>query len=730
MGEVLTAVRLLERLREIYPARQLYVSATTLAGRALAEEKLAGLVDGIFYAPIDYCFAVRRVLRTLRPSVVVVMETEIWPNWYREIKRTGAGLVVVNGRISDKAIGSYRRQRWFFRNVLEWPDLILAQSKLSARRYVEMGAPPDRVRNAGNLKYDFDPSKVKPPETVENVVRRLGASPVWISASTMPPAETGDVDEDDVVVAAFRELAREFPSLLLLLAPRRPARFDEVAGKLEAAGIPFLRRTTMTGEEQLPLPGVLLLDTIGELSGCFTLADAVFMGGTLARRGGHNILEPAFFSRPVIIGPHMENFPEIAAEFLESGGVIRVETPRELAGAVARILRDPEQRRKIGKRARELAEAERGATERAVAEIRRLSAVSVLKPVHPAPVRFLLRPFSWLWELGSAWKRARAMRRRRALAAPVISVGGIGMGGAGKTPFTLWLVERLKNEGLSPAILTRGYRRRVPEKSTILEAGSQAKTELTGDEAQLFLRAGLAHVGIGSDRYSTGKLLERKFPVNVMVLDDGFQHWQLDRQLDIVLIDALDPFAGSALFPLGRLREPLEALERADVFLITRTDPASPIEGIEQRLRCYNARAPIFRSQVRPLSWTDASSGETWQPEFVADRRVAAFCGLANPASFWHTLAALGCRPVVHWSLCDHCHYRPTELRRMAAHAVSAGAELLLTTEKDLMNLPAGAAELVAPLRLLWLKIGMQVENETAILDLIRHKLDTGSRPG
>ena len=185
----------------------------------------------------------------------------------------------------------------------------------------------------------------------------------------------------------------------------------------------------------------------------------------------------------------------------------------ELAGAVGKLRRGPGLRRATGGRARELASAERGATTRAVAEIQRLSEQAIPAVPEPLILRVLLWPFTHLWRLGGQWKRRTALARRRALKTPVISVGGIGMGGAGKTPFTLWLADRLKAGGLTPAILTRGYRRRVPENSTILAAGAPAPASLTGDEAQLFLRARTAHVGIGADRYRTGALLGQRYPV-------------------------------------------------------------------------------------------------------------------------------------------------------------------------------------------------------------------------
>ena len=728
VGEVMAALGLLRRLREESKERKIYVSATTLAGRALAAEKLRGLADGVFYAPIDYRFAVRAVLRRLRPSVVVVLETEIWPNLYREVKRSGAGLLIVNGRISDKAFPRNLRFRWLFEAALAWPDRILAQGEQARDRYLALGAPPGRVSVAGNLKHDLDVSGAAAPEAVRALIWRLQPEVTWIAASTMPPARPGDVDEDDAVIGAFQELSAGHPRLLLILVPRRPARFDEAARKLEAAGVRYARRSELSGSASLELPGVLLLDTIGELVSLFAEADLVFMGGTLAERGGHNILEPAFFGRPVLIGPHMENFPEIAAEFRREGCVTEVGSAGELAGAVDGLLRAPERRREMGKRARALAELKRGATGRAMEEVRWLSDVSVARPIRQGLAVAALWPLTRIWAAGSKWKRQRATGRRRSLGTPVVSVGGIGVGGAGKTPFTLALAERLRAAGLAPAILTRGYRRRAPGKPLVLAAGETAATALTGDEAQILLRSGVAHLGIGADRYVTGAEIERRFGPDVFLLDDGFQHWKLARDFDFVLIDGLDPFAGEALFPLGRQREPLRELRRADAFVITRVEPWTPVAGIAERLRQYNPGAPVFLSRVEAVEWVDVATGEAVPLAEAARKSTAAFCGLANPASFWRSVDAVGCRPVARWTFGDHHHYHPRELQRMAGHVRPAGAEALLTTEKDVMNLPAGAAEVVAPLRLLWLRIRLGVEDEERLLALMLSRLERPAR--
>ncbi|MGE5567622.1 MAG: tetraacyldisaccharide 4'-kinase [Rhodospirillales bacterium] len=707
VGEVLSAVGLLKRLRTEVPGAPLFVSVTTLAGRAAAEDKLRGVADGIFYAPIDYCSVVRRVLRRLRPRMLVVMETEIWPNLYREAKRAGCGLVIVNGRISDRAMPRYRAFRWLFRRVLAWPDAILAQTEISAQRFRELGAPDGRVKTAGNLKYDFEPRDVRIPPAIRSLLDRVAPGRIWIAASTMPPAREGDPDEDEAVADAFQTLAAAHPELLLVLVPRKPERFDTAAAMLERRGIPFVRRSALPSQEGLPLPGVLLLDSIGELSSLFGLADVVFMGGTLAHRGGHNILEPAFFQRAVITGPHMENFPEIAEKFKSGGGVYTIAVAEELAGAVAKLLEDEELRSGLGRRAAELAEAERGATARAAEEIARLywRAVSVFRP--PAPVAAVLWPLSQLW-LAGGWLK-RTLGRRERLRTPVVSVGNLTTGGTGKSPFVLWLAGKLKARGLQPAILTRGYRRRTAEKHTIVGPGEYADVSRTGDEAQDYLRAAIGPVGIAADRAGAGRMIEKRFHPAVFLLDDGFQHYRLERALDIVLIDALNPFGGGAAVPLGSLREGLGALRRAGIVVITRWEVGRKTDGIEAVIRRYNPDVPVFRARV---------AAETWRPE-PPSGPAAAFCGLGNPDSFWQTLRGLGIQPVLKRAFGDHHRYSGRELGRLAGEARAAGAEVLLTTAKDYMNLPGDWKEAIGGLPLAWLDIRVEVEGEEEFLSAV-----------
>lgn len=712
VGEVLASVELLRHLRSEFPRVPLFVSVTTLSGHALALKALSPIASGIFYAPIDFVFSVRRVLRTLQPAVVIVMETEIWPNLFREVKRTGCGLVLANGRISDRAAPCYLALRSFFRFVLQWPDNILAQSEAMRERFTQIGAPSEKVSTTGNLKYDARPAEADPHSPVRTFLGRIRPAGIWIAASTMPGATAADVDEDDVVIDAFRQLRLKRPGLLLILAPRKPERFHLAAQKLQQAAIPFLRRSALNNSDNLLLPGVLLLDSIGDLSGLFPVADVVFMGGSLASRGGHNLLEPAFFARPVVVGPHMENFPDISADFRALQACVEIQSSSELANAVGGLLDDPEQAAKIGKRAAMAADAKGGATKRTVTAIRRIYLDSLPCFLPSWPMWLLLWPLSRIWRWAGRRRTLRDLAHRRRLDANVISIGNLTVGGTGKTPFVLHLAERIKSTGRAPGILTRGYGRHSPERYLVLKPGACVPVVHSGDEPQIFLRSGLAPVGIGSDRFEAGRLLLKQFSADILLLDDGFQHLRLERQIDIVLIDALNPFGGCEILPLGRLREPIAALGRADVVVITRSDFGLRLTGLEREIRKHNSAAPIFYSRFTAECWREHETNHCFGPKELPFTRVGAFCGLGNPQSFWHMLSSLGLNLVDRLEFADHHSYRPHEVRRLAQQFQIAGAEAVLTTEKDIINICEDCDKLLAPLRLYWLQIRTEIDRE------------------
>ena len=719
VGEVASALPLIRILRAEQPHVCLYLSTSTVAGRAFAEKHATGQAHGIFYCPLDYASCVRRVLRCLKPSLLVVLETEIWPNLYAEVKASGAQLAIVNGRISQRTWPRYRFWRRFIGPILQLPDLILAQGPHDRLRYSQLGAPEAKLSLAPNLK--FEAAFAPPPTELD----RFGAEHVWIAASTVGPNERGSlekhaIDEDDLVLNTFQTLAREFPKLLLILAPRQPDRFDAVAAKLASRNLNCLRRSAMSVQPspQLRLPGVLLLDTMGELAGLYRLADAAFVGGSLAPRGGHNILEPAAAGVPVVVGPHMENFAAIAEDFLAADALLQIATAEDLAPAVRDLLQNG---RDCGARALRLLEKRRGTAASIAHQLWPLFYAASLRNVYNLSVRSVLTPLALLWSKGGVIKRHQGGQfalAARPLAPPVISVGAITVGGAGKTPFTVYLVKRLLARGLSPAILTRGYRRRSPAEYVILAPGTKISSAVTGDEAQIFLRSVTAPVGIGAKRYETAQILLRQFPeTDTLVLDDAFQHARIERTFDIVLIDGLDPFGGEEVVPLGRLREPLKALARADLFVVTRAEESLRYQAICHRLQSLNPAAPVFRTRLLARSWQSYPDGKLLPS--LPGRRVAAFCGLGNPANFWQTLESLGLEVVFRWSFRDHHAYTPTELQRLAHQARVAGAEILITTEKDRINCPNHLEHTLAPLELAWLAIDLELENESGFFDVL-----------
>lgn len=710
VGEVFALVPLLEQIRKRAPQTPLFVSTTTLAGRETAHKRLNGLADGVFFAPFDFVWCVRRVLRRLRPTVVVILETEIWPNLFREPNRLGCGLILVNGRISDRALPRYKRLAPLFATVLDLCDRILVQSPDMQPRFEAAGAPRGAIQVGGNLKFDFTPAAIPADSPALRFIEADRSRPLWIAAST---SSDDRIAEEDFVIDAQRHLI----GWRLVIAPRKPERFDDVADRLAQSGLRWARRTASDVPKDAD---ILLLDSIGELSGLFPYARVVFMGGTLADRGGHNILEPAIFGIPVVAGPHMENFREIAEHFERRNAIARIQSGRELADAVRAAGSD----RGLGERARAAAAEKRGAASLAADAVIALYESRYPRDRDPQPLQGFLWLLSLLWKAGSARDRGSKKKRAARLPVPVISVGNITTGGTGKTPFTIELLREFRDA--QAGLLTRGYGRPIRENFLLLQEDNRIPVSLTGDEARLCSRGAGVPVGIGADRYAVGTELLAKADVRVLFLDDGFQHLQLHRDFDVVLIDALRPFGGGELLPLGRLREPLEGLARAGAFVITRADEAPNLKAIQSVLRTFNPAAPVFHGRTVASAWRGADGSEFPPDEFgrlLRDQRAIAFCGLGNPQSFWRTLRRIGIDPLQSYSYGDHHQYTPSELHRLARHAHDVRARVLLTTAKDAVNLDPAYPAILGSLQLYWLEIRMEIERSEQLFRLIRQSV-------
>jgi 3-deoxy-D-manno-octulosonic-acid transferase len=353
----------MESLRRQYPGQPLVVSTITPTGQQLARDT-AGLADHVIYFPFDFPGSIRRALARIDPAMVIIAETEIWPNFLRECRNRRIKVVMVNGRISDRSFPRYLWIRHWLKTVLNDYSVLGMQSEVDRKRIESLGASPDKVQVFGNLKYDVL-SELRPLES--NFTHLLDASqPLWIAASTTAAGTANPANEEDQVLAAFSTLRQRHPQLKLLIAPRHPERFQTVEQMVIARGFQCERRTVSNGSRS-SFKDVLLLDTIGELASTFSHASVVFMGGTLVPRGGHNILEPAAASKAIVFGPHMENFREIASLFLDADAAIQVRNADELASAVDRLLNDAAVSYTMGKSARRLVEINTGATGRVMA---------------------------------------------------------------------------------------------------------------------------------------------------------------------------------------------------------------------------------------------------------------------------------------------------------------------------------------------------------------------------
>lgn len=380
VGEVFAAVPFAKELKRLYPSRSIFVSTTTDTGQRLARERL-GFADGIFYFPLDFPTAVRRAFGAIHPALVVIVETEIWPNFLREARDRNVPVVFINARISER---SFRRSKaWhhisfgFYEEVLGDAALFLAQSEADAERLDELGAPPDRVVVTGNLKYDGDPPAIGP--FVSWLAEQIQAQERW------PVVVAGSVvaDEEDAVLAAYDIVQRQWRRALLVLAPRKPDRFNVAASIVADRGWKAVRRSALDLSRPLDENAdVLILDSIGELGGMYSIADSVFVGGSLVNAGGHNILEPAWFERPPVFGPSMENFRDMAQLFLGEGAGIQVRSGEQLGKTWVQLIRDTAMRDRLGRKAKELAERNRGATARSIERV-----MAILPPDHLQPNR-------------------------------------------------------------------------------------------------------------------------------------------------------------------------------------------------------------------------------------------------------------------------------------------------------------------------------------------------------
>ena len=369
VGEALAARPLVEELRRRFPKKSWVVSTVTPTGREVALKQLRDSRTEVIYLPWDLGPVVDRALKRIRPSLFLSFETELWPVLFDKLGRAGVPVAVVNGRISPRAYGRYLWVRPLMHRVLAPVGLFLTQSPQDARRYAALGAAKDRVVVGGNLKWDLDAvsSNGVPPEQLRALLGMSGAQKLWTAGSTHP-------GEEKIIFKAYSSLRGKHPGLRLLVAPRHPERAAEVEQEARRAGLEIARWSELRIPSPRPSPfqgegagegdAVILLDTVGELAGFYRISEFVFVGGSLVPRGGHNLVEPASMGRPILTGPHLENFQQIAESLRQAKGMRVVRTPEELEQAASRLLSDPPQARELGNRARAVFQENQGAVKK------------------------------------------------------------------------------------------------------------------------------------------------------------------------------------------------------------------------------------------------------------------------------------------------------------------------------------------------------------------------------
>jgi 3-deoxy-D-manno-octulosonic-acid transferase len=358
VGEVIACVPFLKALKKEFPLKRITLSTTTYTGQKVARERFHE-ADRIMYMPWDTGWCIKNAIRYLRPKIFITVETELWPYLFRTLKRSGSKVIILNGRISHKSFSGYRRLGFFMRKVLSSVDFLYMQGRNDAERIIEIGADRHKVGVMGNFKFDVSFNRSDHPDWLENISGR-----VLLGASTHR-------GEEEMILDVFTSLKREYPDLKLILAPRHPERFNEVEGILKKRNLNFIRRSLLlpAGLHHEASFEIILLDTIGELSRVFSNVTIAFIGGSLVPLGGHNILEPAYWAKPVIFGPYMDNFP-FASEFLEQGAAAIVRDTREIEKTVRELLDDSGKAERMGQRAKAMVEKSAGAVNKALELVR------------------------------------------------------------------------------------------------------------------------------------------------------------------------------------------------------------------------------------------------------------------------------------------------------------------------------------------------------------------------
>ena len=729
VGEIVATSPLIKEFRREFPKSPILVSVVTTSGYEMANRIIKD-ADAIIYFPLDLPFVAASVIRRIHPRIFLNVETELWPNFLKNARELHIPVMMVNGRISDKSVRRYKYMFSILTDMIGTVKFFAMQSPIDADYIMQLGAPPELVTVTGNTKFDQTYTDVTPAER-EKILADMGLT----NAEGILLAGSTHRGEEDYVLRAFKAIRETHPKARLVIAPRELLRTREVVGICKSAGFTVGTRTEL--QKRPPAnEEVIILDTIGELGQVYSIGDVIYVGGSLVTHGGHNILEPAAHGKAIIVGHHMENFKDTHALFKNRNACITVNSPEELADQAKKLFDDPARRRQLEDETLKIVLENRGASRKSAILLRKvlteyearenarhphttqkienirtylghLIHIKKVEGVSMNLIMGLLYLFSLVYEQLVNIKLLGyklGISGKGKLSCYVISLGNITVGGTGKTPTAQRLARDIRDMGYRVVILNRGYRAKWHGKVGIVSDGKTLQMDAAeaGDEAYMLAKH-LPNVPvlIGAERTVTGRYAIEHFGAEVAILDDGYQHWQLIRDMDILLVDAVNVFGNGHLLPRGTLRESMSHISRADVCLITKVDQAEAgaVTNIRETVHKYNADAKIVESIHQPrcfiplAEWFIDLSSEGVSVENIDGKKIMAVSAIGNPASFERTLRDLGAEIIESIRYPDHHEYTVKEMQDVLKQADALGTESIVITEKDAVKIPGEFAK-------------------------------------
>lgn len=738
VGEIVATSPLVKQIRKEMPDRPILVSAFTVGGYNMAKQIIPE-ADAIIYFPLDLPFVAESLVKRIHPGVFMPVETELWPNFLRAIRELHIPVMMVNGRISEKSVKNYRYLYGIWDDMLNTVTRFCMQSSIDADYIAHLGADKSKIFVTGNTKFDQTYAEVT-KDDLEKYHLELGLNhnyPIIVAGSTHP-------GEEKILLDSFKSIREIYSQARLIIAPRKTARADEIAKLASNYGYETGYRSKMLDVSGLRKEyPVIIIDTIGELGRIYAVGDIVYVGGSFSNTGGHNVLEPAAHAKPIIVGPSMQNFKDSYSLLSKVKACKMVNNQAELTNELLDILNNDKRREEMGAASLKVIKENRGADVRSIQyliDLLKLTAVPAKEyPQYPINTRNLtdegggrlrhgdaiiqyiyqiaygpdtpfmgwvlltvLRGMSYLYEFGVCCKLKlydSGFMKKEKLNCCVISIGNITVGGTGKTPTAQKMAAIVKAMGYRVVILNRGYRSHWDKEIGVVSNGNKIFMTAyeAGDEAYLMAKTlpGVPVI-IGKNRAFTGRYAVDKLNAEVIIMDDGYQHWQLERDLDIVLVDTLNMFGNGCVLPRGTLREPLENLERGDLFLLTKTDQSSKLSRIQLRntIAKYNSNAPVIESIHHPKNfveiadWYKGISENIKNLEDLKGKDVMVFSAIGNPSSFEQTLSSIGLNILEAVRYPDHHDYGMLEMQYINERASSLKAVAMIATAKDAVKIP------------------------------------------